>query len=34
MKAVIGLLISELRPIYSSRKNQTNQVIVQEIKYD
>ena len=34
MKAIIYLLISERRLIYSCRKSQSNQVIVQEIKYD
>ena len=34
MKAIIYLLISEHRLIYSSTKNQSNQVIVQEIQYD
>ena len=34
MKAIIYLLISEHRLIYSSRKNQPNRVIVQEIKND
>ena len=34
MKAIIYLLISEHRLIYSSRKNQLNRVLVQEIKYD
>ena len=34
MKAIIYLIISEGRLIHSSRKNQSNRVIVQEIKYD
>ena len=34
MKAIIYLLISEHRLIYSFRKGQSNRVIVQEIKYD
>ena len=34
MKAILYLLISEHRLIYSSMKSQSNRVIVQEIKYD
>ena len=34
MKAIIYLLISEHRLMYSSRKSQSNPVTVQEIKYD
>ena len=34
MNAIIYLLISEHRLIYSSRKSQSNRIIVQEFKYD
>ena len=34
MKAIIYLLISEHQLIYSSKKSQSNRVIVQEMKYD
>ena len=34
MKAIIYLLISKNRLIYSPIKRQSNRIIVQEIKYD
>ena len=34
MKAIVYLLISEHRLIYSSMKSQSNRVIVQKIKYN